>query len=280
MPCSTKSILLPLMFSITLALMIFACTGSTEKTESEAKYIEGNIVEGGKSGFRMKDDKGNIMRFGHRNSIEYQPSEFHAYYGDRVGVTFYSTIKGNKESHKASKISLIKTNPNRIHFNTGAFNGIVRARGVMRSLVHWPEKDLTIAFYKKGSTKYSPNDWRPETGSQAKFIYSVSAQRFYKILYYNQINMIRDGLTTIQDRTETGIIKEILVHRSAKKAPDRFTFKLENGDTLTLYGGGETELVPKDLKVEKGNSYSIRFYRLLMGDQSLRHVATKIEKTK
>ena len=44
-----------------------------------------------------------------------------------------------------------------------------------------------------------------------------------------------------------------------------------------MFAGGETVLVPDDLKVERGLRYKITYYRLLMGDQSLRYVARRIE---
>ena len=87
-------------------------------------------------------------------------------------------------------------------------------------------------------------------------------------------------MVPIQDKMETGVITEIYVHRGVKRAPDRFAFQLGNGDTLTIYGGGETKLVPKDLIVLLNETYSIEYYRLLLGDQSLRYVATKIEKAR
>ena len=77
-------------------LILFSCAGPQEIPESRRKYIEGVVVEGGIHGFRVRDDNGNIIRFAARDDVEYQPSEFHAYYGDRVGVTYYTGIKRSK----------------------------------------------------------------------------------------------------------------------------------------------------------------------------------------
>ena len=77
--------------------------------------------------------------------------------------------------------------------------------------------------------------------------------------------------------SENGLITEVFVHRSVKKAPDRFAFRLQNGNTVTMFAGGETILVPTDLKVDSGQSYKITYYRFLLGDQSIRYVASRIE---
>jgi len=89
------------MVLVSSQLILFACAGPQEIPESERKYAEGVVVEGGVNGFRMRDDHGNIIRFAAGDDAEYQPSEFHAYYGYRVGVTYYTVIKSGKDWHKA-----------------------------------------------------------------------------------------------------------------------------------------------------------------------------------
>jgi len=254
-------------------LILFACAGPQEIPESDRKYIEGVVVEGGVHGFRMRDDNGNIIRFAARDDVEYQPSEFHAYYGDRVGVTYYTVTKHDKDWHEALKVVLLTTNPNRIDFFF--VDGIIRAAGVIRYLVYLPENDLTVAFYFKEEVKQYPKNWIPKKNSEVEIHCSEDLERFYKKLICNRIHFFGEE-RDIPDKTVTGVITEIFAHRSIHKAPDRFAFRLTNGDTLTIYAGGETKLFPNGLKVKIGNSYSIKYYRLLMGDQSLRYVATRI----
>jgi len=263
-------LILVLIFS---QVILFSCAGPQEIPESERKYLEGVVVEGGIHGFRMRDDNGNIIRFAARDDVEYKPSEFHAYYGDRVGVTYYTTIKRDKDRHEALRVVLLKTNPDRIDLRY--VDGIIRARGVMRYLVYLPENDMTAAFYHKGVVLKHPKDWSPKKNDMVTFFCSEDSERFFKKMLCNRMDLIGEN-RGISDRTETGVITKIFAHRSIHKAPDRFAFRLTNGNTWTMYAGGETKLVPKGLKVKIGNSYSIKYYRLLMGDQSLRYVATKI----
>ena len=91
------NILFLILVLVSSQLILFACAGPPEIPESERKYTEGVVVEGGNHGFRMRDDNGNIIRFAARDDVEYHPSEFHAYYGDRVGVTYHAVIKRDKD---------------------------------------------------------------------------------------------------------------------------------------------------------------------------------------
>jgi hypothetical protein len=259
-------------------LILFACAGQQEIPESERKYIEGVVVQGGVNGFRLRDDNGNTIRLAAGDDVEYQPLEFHAYYGDRVGVTYYTVIKSGKDWHQALRLVLLTTNPNRfdLGFRFGTEYGIIRASGVMRYLVYLPEYDLTVAFYRKGEIKYTPRNWSPKKGQMVRVSFSIDSGRFSKKFYCSHITWFGEDPVSIHDKIEIGVITKIFAHRSIKKAPDRFAFQLKNGDTWTMYGGGETKLVPNGIKVNAGNSYSIEYYRLLMGDQSLRYVATRI----
>lgn len=265
---------------ISSLLILYACTGSQEKTKKEQKYIEGVVVDGGKSGFRMRDDRGDIIRFAHRSNLEYQPSEFHAYYGDRVGVTCFMKIKGDKKSYKPIKIELISSNPDRIDLSSGVVNGIVRARGVRRYLVYLPENDLTVAFYKKGKVKYFPKGWKANVGNKVRVHFSEDPMRFLTKFECYQIDRLQDDLVSMKNKTKTGDVSEIYVHRAVHKAPDKFDLQLKNGETWTMYSGGETILVPEDLIVLLNETYSVQYYRLLMSDQSIHYVAAKIEKAR
>lgn len=262
---------------VLLHLILSACSGPQEIPASEQKYVEGTVVQGGNNSFRMKADDGKIMRFVDRDDIEYQPADFHAYFGDRVGVTFYTKIKSGEERHMALRIVLLQTAPDRIDFSIGSAEGIVRASGMMRYLVYVPQVDLTVAFYKKGAVKRIPSSWHPEAGSKVIVYFTEDAGMFVKRFKCYRITRTGEDLADIPGKTETGTITEIFVHRSVKKAPDRFAFATATGETFTMFGGGETVLVPDDLKVEAGRTYTITYYRLLMGDQSLRYVARRIE---
>jgi hypothetical protein len=267
------NILFLILVLILSQVILFSCAGPQEIPESERKYIEGVVVEGGIRGFRMRDDSGNIMRFAAGDNVEYKPSEFHAYYGDRVGVTYYTVIKRDKDWNEALRVVLLKTKSNRI--DLFFVDGIIRAAGVRRYLVYLPENDLTVAFYFKGVVKKYPKNWIPKKYSGVEIHCSEELERFTRKFICDRIHYFGED-RVIPDKTVTGVVTEILVHRSIHKAPDRFSFRLTNGNTWTIYSGGETELVPKRLKVKIGDSYSIEYYRLLMGDQSIRYVASRI----
>jgi hypothetical protein len=256
-------------------LILSACAGPQEIPESERKTTEGVLVQGGTNGFRMRDDSGNIIRFAAGNDVEYQPLDFHAYFGDRVRVTYYTAIKSGKELHKATKVVLLATSPDRLNLS-GYVDGIIRASGVMRYLVYLPEHDLTVAFYTKSGIKKFPKNWLPKAGQNVGLYFSEDSSRFVKRFNCYQISRYGEYPVSIPEKTETGVVTEIFVHRSVKRAPDRFAFQLKNGDIWTMYGGGQTKLIPDDLKVQNGWSYEVQYYRLLMGDQSLRYVATRI----
>jgi hypothetical protein len=225
----------------------------------------------------MKADDGRILRFVDRKDIEYQPAEFHTYYGDRLGVTYVTKIKSGEERHMALRIVLLQTAPDRIDFSIGSAEGIVHASGMMRYLVYLPQEDLTVAFYKKGAVKRVPSSWSPEAGNKVIVYFTEQVGMFVKTFKCYQITRVEEDLVAIPTKSETGTVTEIFVHRSVKKAPDRFAFQTDSGETFTMFAGGETVLVPDDLKVESGQIYKITYYRLLMGDQSLRYVARQIE---
>ena len=268
----TKSSLI-LLFAIT-QLFFYSCAGLKDVPESEKKYVEGMVVEGGVYGVRVKDDNQNILRFITRSGVVYQPADLHAYYGDRIGVTYYSVKKSSGDRHMALAIKMIKTNPNRLNPGDGTVNGIIRAAGMMRTLVHLPEKDLTVAFYGKGSA----TGWRPKVGDPVKMHYTEDAKRFYRKFKSLQIDRMGEGPVAIQNKIDTGVVTEILTQREIHQRPDRFGFKLDNGSIINMYVGAQTRLIPEDLQIEPGAAYTIEYYALLMGDQRLRHLATQINR--
>lgn len=273
---SSITILFLILVLATSQLILFACAGPQEAQESESRYIEGIVVEGGVHGFRMRDDYGNIIRFAARGDVEYQPKEFHAYYGDRVGVTYYMVIKKGEDAHKALKVVLLSKNPNRIEFRSKVIDGIIRIAGMFRHMVYLPEYDLTVPFNKSGAVKYTPTDWKPKEGDRVLIHFDQDSGRFVRNLIFDHMTSY-DKIDAIEDKTESGIITEIFIHRYVHKVPERFAFKSENGNTWTMYAGGETKLVPKDLYVNLGGPYKINYYRKLMNDQSIRYVAAMIE---
>ncbi len=265
-----------ILFIVSFQMFLFACAGLKDVPESERKYVEGVVVEGGVYGVRIKDDNQNIARFITKSGVVYRPADFHAYCGDRVEVAYYSEIKSGQNRHMALAIKMLEEDPNRLDFGSGTVDGIVRAVGMMRYLVHLPDNSMTLAFYGGGSAATSPKNWSPKPGDAVKVHFAEDTKRFYKKFLCHRMERLKEEPVAIQDKVITGTVSEILTQRTIHKRPDRFAFKQNNGETLILYTGGETRLNPAGLKVEPGSEYTIEYYSLLLGDQRLRHVATRI----
>jgi len=237
-------------------------------------------VEGGVHGFRLMNNDGKIMRFISRGNVEYQPSEFNAYYGDLLAVTYYSKIKSGKEWHSALKVELLEANPSRIDLQKDSVTGIIRSTGMIRSMVYLPEHNITVPFYKKSPVSYSPQNWLPKEDNQVKIYYHEHNGRFVKKFKYYKMDRLNEGPVLIEDRVENGVLNEILSQRGIHKVPSAFNFRLKSGGTLTIYAGGETKLVPEEIKVQVGDNLKIKYYNKLMSDLSSRYVAVKIEEDK
>lgn len=270
------NVLFLILVVLSMPLILFSCVGPQEIPESEKVYVEGIVVEGGVNGFWLKDENGIKIRFYAKDNVEYDPLDFHAYYGDRVGVTYYMVIKKGEDTHKALKVVLLSKNPRRIEFQSRVVDGIIRIAGMFRHMVYLPEYDLTIPFNKSGAVKYTPTGWKPKEGDKVLIHFDQDSGRFVRNLIFDHMTSYYEN-DAIKDKTENGVITGIFTHRNVHKVPDRFAFKLKNGNTWTMYAGGETKLVPKDLQVNLGGSYKIKYYRKLMNDQSIRYVAAMIE---
>lgn len=271
-----KKSLLRVLSLLFFPLCLLACAGLKEVPESEKRYVEGVIVEGGVFGVRIMDENEKVFRFITRKGVEYQPDDFHAYVGDKVGVTYYAEMKNGTERYMALALKVVAPDPNRVPIGSGMVYGIVRAAGMRRYLVHLPKSGLTVAFYPDEAVRFSPKGWRPKPGAEVSVFYTEETKRFYKKFLFNRFSRMTPDPQNIADRVRTGVVTEILTQRDIHQRPDRFAFQLDNGDRVNLYLGGETIMIPADLKIVPGNAYRVIYYPLLMGDQSLRHVVTQI----
>jgi hypothetical protein len=253
-----------------------ACAGVPDIPDSEKKYAEGVVVEGGVFGLRIKIDSGEVLRIIVKDHTIFDPVDFHAFFGDKVGVTYYTTYKDENPRHEALALKLLETSPERIDFSSGSIEGIIRASGMMRYLVHIPEKNLTLAFYKPGYESRLPKDWSPETGNRVKVLYSVEAKRFHKRLVCKQIHRLEEDPVPIEDNTANGVVTQLLTERRIRMIPLRFLFQTEGGEPLKIYTGGETQASPVNTELNVGTECALRYYDLLLGDQSRRRVAVSI----
>lgn len=118
---SSVTTLFMILFIVSFQMFLFACASLKDVPESERKYVEGVVVEGGVFGLRIKDDNQNILRFITLDGVAYQPVDFHAYYGDRVGVTYY--MESGKDRQMALVIKLLETNSKRLDLGSGTRKG-------------------------------------------------------------------------------------------------------------------------------------------------------------
>lgn len=257
-------------------LFLSACAGVQDIPDSEKKYAEGTIVEGGVFGIRIKNDSDEVLRIIVRDHVIFEPADFHAYYGDKVGVTYFTTTKNGNPRHEALALRLLETNPDQIDFSSGSIDGIIRARGVMRYLIHIPEKNLTVAFKKPGYESLLPKDWSPQAGNRVRVFYSVEAKRFHRRLVCRQMHRLEEDPVSIEDNTASGVVTQLLTDRRIRMIPLRFLFQAESGESLRIYSGGETRVSPENTQLDVGTGCTIRYYELLLGDQSRRRVAANI----
>ncbi len=267
--CLIVLIILPYLF-------LSACAGVPDIPESEKKYAEGVVVEGGVFGLRMKIDSGEVLRIIVRDHVSFEPADFHAYFGDKVGVTYFTTIKNGSPRHEALALKLLKSNPDQIDFSSGSIDGIIRASGMMRYLVHIPEKNLTLAFSKPGYESLMPKNWRPEVGNRVRVLFSVEAKRFHKRLVCKQMHRLEEDLVPIEVNTSSGVVAQLLTDRRMRMIPLKFRFQAASGESFNLFTGGETLASPENTRLDVGTECTLRYYDLLLGDQSRRRVAASI----
>jgi hypothetical protein len=253
-----------------------ACAGVPDIPDSEKKYAEGVVVEGGVFGLRVKIGSGEVLRIIVRDHVIFEPADFHAYFGDKVGVTYFTKIKNGNPRHEALALKLLETNPDQIDLSDGSIDGIIRASGMMRYLVHIPEKNLTIAFYKRGDVALFPEHWSPKAGNRVKIFYSVESKRFHKQFVCTQIHRLGEDLVPIEDNTASGMVTQLLTDRRIRMIPLRFLFQAESGESLRIYTGGETRASPENTQLDVGTECAICYYNMLLGDQSKRRVAASI----
>lgn len=269
-----RTAVLAALLLVALPLLLTACSGLKDVPLAEQKYVEGVVVEGGVYGVRIKDDNGKVWRFITKSGVAYQPEDFHAYYGDRLAINYYSEGDADQPRHLALSIRQLAVAQGRPDFDKGRVEGIMRAAGMMRYLVHIPEMNLTAAF-KKGNVETSPVRWQPEAGDKVRLDFSQESSRFFKTFKSQYMERLSKESYPIENTVINGSVAEIL---STRTVPDRFSFNLENGEQLTLHTGGATIRQPGDLTIEPGATYTVEYYSMLLGDQRLRHVVTKISR--
>ena len=261
---SSRTILL----FLTMSLVTWSCGSTPEIPLEQQQYIEGTIVEGGALGFILKDDTGAQQRFAAYHDAVYNPPEFHALAGDRLGVT-YGVTGETKTKNIALEIVLLKSDNKRREMNSPSI-GVIREAGMTRHKIHLPDYNFTVVMLKGKSVTSTPDDWKPESGDKIRVQFSETSGRFMRKTFYDALELLQKGPTAINDfRTDGTVVNQ-----------DRgiFTVRLPGGRLHKFYKGSETIIYPEDAGLSTGDAVRINYYNKLMGDRTLRSTPTAITK--
>lgn len=240
------------------------------------KYAEGVVVEGGAFGFRMKADNGDVLRFNVRDGVVSDPEDFHAYYGDKVAVTYYTATRRGHPWNEALELKMLVTSPDRIDFSSGYVDGIIRFVDSMRYLIHLPAKDLTVSFRAQHGVSIDPAISVAKPGNYVRVFFSIEAKRFINRLIFTEMQLLEKGPIEIRDTIERGVFTEFLTKRKIRLIPLKFAFKGDGKEPLAIFTGVMTKASPEDMLLKVGTTCTVRHYSLLVGDQSRRRVAAGI----
>ena len=71
---------------VAVFFLLAGCAATPKIPTEEQQYVEGTMIEGGAFSFRLKDAGDRVMTFSAYHDAEYVSDDFHALYGDRLGV--------------------------------------------------------------------------------------------------------------------------------------------------------------------------------------------------
>jgi hypothetical protein len=252
-----------------LSVSFLGCAGAPNIPPEKQQYIEGRIIEGGAFGFRLIDDSGKQFRISAKGDAFYNPTDFHALYGDRLGVTYGPMMVGTEERQVALRVDLIGENPNRIEIESPT-EGIIREAGKTRHKVHLIKYGLTVVLLYDRNITYQPDSWKPTDGNKVSIYISNQPGRFMEKRFFNRIDLLDKGPVPVEDETISGSVQEV--------RREHLTIWTQTGKAASVYVGGETNYAPADFEPASGDRVNVVFYRKLMGDRSIRLTATSIKK--
>lgn len=254
--------------SVFALLIITACASTPSIPPDEQKYIEGTMIEGGAFSFRLKDAHGNVKTYAGYHNAEYSPVDFHALFGDRLGVTYGTVMKMDKQKNVAVKVSLLATGTSRLEINSPA-TGIIREAGKTRHKIHLPDYDVTAVMLKGRSVSRTPDGWKAEKGNQINVWFTEEPSRFMKKTYYYALELQAKGPANLNDHTLEGVVSDI--------GRGSITITKVSGGVEKLSLGRETEYTPSDYQIQIGHRVKVTYYRKLMGDRSIQLTAILVE---
>jgi hypothetical protein len=256
---------------LTSFLLLTGCAATPKIPPEEQQYIDGTMVEGGAFSFRLEDAGGGIMTFSGYHDAEYVPDDFHALYGDRLGVTYGRVMGMDKEKNVAVKVVLLKAGAGRLEIQSPAV-GIIREAGMTRHKIHLPDVDVTAIMLKGKTVSLVPEGWKPEAGDKVKIYFSEEPGRFMQKTFYNSLDLQSKGPVNISDHKTRGVVKNV--------APGSLTLRLVDGRIEKFFRGSETGYLPIDHNIIRGDTVYVTYYRKLMGDRSVRPTAILVEMIK
>ena len=248
---------------IVVSLVAWSCAGTPQFSEQEQRYIEGIVVEGGALGFVLMGDSGKTLRVAAYQDARYDPIEFHALAGDRLGVT-YGVVGQTKTKNIALKVALLRPDKTRKEMSSPAI-GIIREAGKTRHKIHLPEYKYTVIMLKGKTPGKIPDDWKPEAGDKVRVQFFETRGRFMRKTFYDELKLLEKGPIAIRDFETRG---SIIV-----QGKDRFSVRMAGKQTVTFYLDPQTKIYPEEDGLTVGNQVQIIYYKKLMADRSLRPTA-------
>ncbi|KPJ75362.1 MAG: hypothetical protein AMJ54_15225 [Deltaproteobacteria bacterium SG8_13] len=254
----------------TACLVVWSCAATPKIPLEDQHYIEGTIVEGGALSFILRDDSGKELRFAAYHDAVYNPPEFHALAGDRLGVT-YGVTGGTTPKTVALQVALLSPAAQRTEMASPAV-GIIREAGMTRHKIHLPENNFTVVMLKGKNATSTPGDWKPETGDKIRVQFSETSGRFMRKTFYDTLELLEKGPILIRDYEYTGTIVD--------RDQGSVTVRSSGGQMNKFYLGPETKVYPEDDGLSAGGLVQIVYYKKLMGDRTIRPTATIVNKIK
>jgi len=256
---------------VAVFFLLTGCAATPKIPTEEQQYVEGTMIEGGAFSFRLKDAGDRVMNFSAYHDAEYVPDDFHALYGDRLGVTYGTVMGMDKEKNVAVKVSLLKTDAGKLEIRSPT-TGIIREAGMTRHKIHLPDYDITAIMLKGKSVSQVPDGWKPQDGDKVKVYFSEQPGRFMQKIFYNSLELLTKGPVNISDHQTRGVI--------TKMTPGNFTLRLVGGRIERFIRGTEIGYLPTSHNFIRGDTVYVTYYRKLMGDRSVRPTAILVEMIK
>jgi hypothetical protein len=144
-----------------------------------AETVTGLIVEDGVGSLRIKADDGRELHLYMKKGMDYEPSDYRAYQGDRVEVTFEPVVsrRTGEEKPGMTRVKLVKLDPANAELPSPQ-EGVVTEMGRRGAKVRVASRDKVFTFeYARGTPKVA-NAITPKEGDRVLVVFDRVPGRF------------------------------------------------------------------------------------------------------